>query len=109
SDGSVEKIEFPRTCWHSHSSRDGRLIIGDSHNGFYRGCASTVHFMNRDSGRVIVMAEHAAQHNYAGRNYHVDPHPRFCCNDQYVVFTTTIRGEVDLAILPVQDLLEKTS
>ena len=40
-DGEVELIPFPRHCWHSHSSRDGRLIVGDSNNGFFRGCAST--------------------------------------------------------------------
>ena len=100
---------FPRHCWHSHSSRDGRLIVGDSNNGFFRGCASTVHFMNRDTGKVIVLAEHAECTDYAGRNYHIDPHPRFCCNDQYVVFTTTVRGEVDVAIVPTADLVRAST
>ena len=58
-DGEVELIPFPRHCWHSHSSRDGRLIVGDSNNGFFRGCASTVHFMNRNTGKVIVLADSA--------------------------------------------------
>jgi hypothetical protein len=108
-DGEVEKISFPRHCWHSHSSHDGRLIVGDSNNGFFRGCASSVHFMNRDTGKTVVLAEHAERTDYAGRNYHIDPHPRFCCNDRYVVFTTTVRGEIDVAIVPVEHLLEKTS
>lgn len=107
-DGAVERIVFPRQCWHSHSSRDGRLIVGDSNNGFFRGCASTVHFMNRDSGKVIVLAEHTERSDYIGRNYHIDPHPRFCANDQYVVYTTTVRGEIDLAIVPVAQLVAKT-
>ncbi len=108
-DGEVEQIPFPRHCWHSHSSRDGRLIVGDSNNGFYRGCASTVHFMNRDTGKVIVLAEHAERTDYAGRNYHIDPHPRFCYNDQYVVFTTTVRGEIDVAIVPTAELVQATT
>jgi hypothetical protein len=108
-DGEVERIVFPRQCWHSHSSRDGRLIVGDSNNGFFRGCASTVHFMNRDTGKVIVLAEHAERNDYVGRHYHIDPHPRFCGNDQYVVFTTTVRGEIDLAVVPVAHLIEKSS
>ena len=107
-DADVEKIAFPRHCWHSHSSRNGRLIAGDSNNGFFRGCASTVHFMNRDTGKVIVLAEHEERADYTGRNYHIDPHPRFCSNDRYVVFTTTIRGEVDVAVVPVEHLVEKT-
>ncbi len=108
-DGDVEKIAFPRHCWHSHSSRDGQLIVGDSNNGFYRGCASTVHFMNRETGKVITLVENPARHDYVGRNYHIDPHPRFVGNEQYVVFTTTIRGEIDLAIVPTNDLLEQSS
>jgi hypothetical protein len=107
-DGDVERIAFPRQCWHSHSSRDGRLIVGDSNNGFFRGCASTVHFMNRDTGKVIVLAEHAERTDYTGSNYHIDPHPRFCGSDRYVVFTTTVRNEIDLAIVPVEELIQAT-
>ena len=107
-DGEVEKFVFPRQCWHSHSSHDGRWIVGDSNNGFFRGCASTVHFMNRDTGKIIVLAEHAERNDYVGRNYHIDPHPRFCATDQYVVYTTTVHNEIDLAIVPVAHLLEKT-
>ena len=108
-DGEVERIPFPRQCWHSHSSRDNRLIVGDSNNGFFRGCASTVHFMNRDTGKIIVLAEHAERKDYVGRNYHIDPHPRFCADDRYVVFTTTLLGKIDVAIVPVTDLLQATA
>ena len=110
SDGEVEKIAFQNHCWHSHSSRDGRLIVGDSHNAdkWFRGCPSMVHFMNRDTGKTVVLAENPEHNNYAGQNYHIDPHPRFCCNDQYVVFTTTARDEVDVAIVPTSELLDKT-
>lgn len=108
-DGAVEKFVFPRQCWHSHSSHDGQLIVGDSNNGFFRGCASTVHFMNRHTGKIVVVAEHEERADYVGRNYHIDPHPRFCSNDRYVVFTTTVQGEVDLAIVPTAHLIEKTA
>jgi hypothetical protein len=67
-----------------------------------------VEFLNRDTGKVIVLAEHAGRTDYVGRHYHIDPHPRFCCSDQYSVFTTTVRNEIDLAILPVEHLVEKT-
>jgi hypothetical protein len=108
SDGEVELIPFPRHCWHSHSSHNGRLIVGDSNNGFYRGCASLVHFLNRDTNKVITLAEHAERHDYSGRNYHIDPHPRFVAQDRYVVFTTTVLGKIDVALVPVSSLLEHT-
>lgn len=108
-DGEVEKVGFPRHCWHSHSSLDGRLIVGDSKNDFGRGCASKIHFLNRNTGKDIMFVENAEHTDYAGRNYHIDPHPRFVCNDQYVVFTTTVRGEIDVALVPTEQLIEKTS
>ncbi len=107
-DGEVELIPFPRHCWHSHSSRDGRLIVGDSNTSFFRGCASTVHFLNRDTGKVIVVAEHAERADYAGRHYHIDPHPRFVCDDRYIVFTTTVRGEIDVALVPTAEVVKLT-
>jgi hypothetical protein len=108
-DGEVESVAFPRHCWYSHSSRNGRLIVGDSNTGFFRGCASTVHFMNRDTGKTIVLAEHAERRDYIDRTYHIDPHPRFCCGDRYVVFTTTVRGDVDVAVVPTESLIDHTT
>lgn len=107
--GEVEVIGFPHHCWHSHCSHDGRLIIGDSNTKFYRGCRSGVHFLNRDTGRLLDIVYNPEMHNYAGRNYHIDPHPRFCSQDRYVVFTTTVRNKVDLAVMETSTLLELTS
>ena len=107
-DGAVETIDFPRHCWHSHSSANGRLLVGDSTERFYRGCASAVHFLNRDTGRCLLITNNPERADYAGANYHIDPHPRFCCHDQFVVFTTTVLGNIDVAVIPVQDLLDKS-
>ena len=109
-DGEVEVLPFPHHCWHSHSSRDGRLLVGDSHPGdFYRGCPSSVHFFNRDSGKRLTLVTNPACQDFAGRHYHIDPHPRFCCGDRYVVFTTTILGRVDVALVPTMHLQELTA
>jgi hypothetical protein len=109
SDGEIERVEFPRNCWHSHCSIDGRLIVGDTHTRYHRGAASGVQFLNRDTGKDIVFVENPERSDYAGRHYHIDPHPRFVCDDRYVVFTTTVRGQIDLAIVPAERLIERTS
>jgi len=108
-DGQTETIPLPHHAWHAHASRDGRLLVNDTHEGFYRGCASSVHFLNRQTGKRLTLAENPARDDHIGRHYHIDPHPRFCCGDRYVVFTTTVRGEIDLAIVPVSELLERTA
>ena len=45
--------------------------------------------------------------NYTGANYQIDPHPRFVSSDRYIVFTTVVRGEVDLAMVRVADLVSR--
>ncbi|MFW5985583.1 MAG: hypothetical protein ACOCQ1_04795 [Halanaerobiaceae bacterium] len=100
----VEKIDFPYHCWHSHSSKDGDYIVCDSNKEFYRGCSSSVLFMDRNTGKVIKIVDNPEKADYTGSNYHIDPHPRFCGQDQFIIFTTTIRGQVELAVVPVQDL-----
>ena len=106
---AVEKILFPHHCWHSHSSQTGEYIIGDSNKGFYRGCPSSVHFLNRRTGRLVKLVDNPEMPNHVGRSYHIDPHPRFNCADQYVTFTTTLRGEVDLALARTEELLALTA
>jgi hypothetical protein len=43
-----------------------------------------------------------------GARYHIDPHPRFCFQDQLIVFTTVIRGQVDLALVKTSDLINRS-
>ena len=107
--GTVEKIDWPNHCWHAHNSQDGRYIISDSNEKFYRGCPSSVNFLNRQTGKHVRLVDNPAMHNFTGANYHIDPHPRFCYGDRLVVFTTTVRGEVDLAMAETADLAGRTS
>ena len=110
SDGAVEKIGFPHHCWHAFSSADSSLLVCDSIASlpWRRGGLSAVYFLNRRTGQKLTIANNPERADYAGRNYHIDPHPRFVLGDQYVVFTTTVLGAVDLAIVPTADLLAKT-
>jgi len=106
--GDIERIKFPVNCWHSHCTADGKFIVCDSMIGSQRGSRSKVSFMNRESSTVITFADNPIRDDYSGRNYHIDPHPRFCCHDKYVVFTTTMRGNIDVAIVPIESLINAT-
>jgi len=105
----VEEIAWPGGRWHSHSDATGRYLIGDRNPTFYRGCPSTVNFLNRETGKSVRLVDNPEMANYTGANYHIDPHPRFCCGDRFVVFTTTVRGVVDVALALTADLIERTS
>ncbi|MGC9396337.1 MAG: hypothetical protein ACP5J4_15950 [Anaerolineae bacterium] len=106
---AVEEIPFPGGRWHSHSSVTGQYLIGDANPRFYRGCPSTVNFLNRETGKSVRLVDNPEMPNYTGAKYHIDPHPRFCFGDQVVVFTTTVRGVVDVAMAYTADLIARTS
>lgn len=105
----VEKFPFPAHCWHAHNTRHTDYLICDSNEGFYRGCPSSVYFYNTHTQKHLHIIDNPAMHNLIGRAYHIDPHPRFCASDEVAVFTTTIRGEVDVALVKTADMVALTS
>jgi len=107
--GEVDVIPWVNGTWHSHCSRDAMYLVGDANERFYRGCPSTVNFLNRHTQKEVRLVSNPEMPNYTGANYHIDPHPRFVGGDRYIVFTTTVRGQVDLAVVPVQNLIDLTS
>jgi hypothetical protein len=68
-----------------------------------------VYFLNRPTGKYLKIVDNPGMGGITGSSYHIDPHPRFCGLDRFVVFTTTIRGEVDLAVVETADLVDRTS
>ncbi|MFO7870216.1 MAG: hypothetical protein R6V03_02150 [Kiritimatiellia bacterium] len=103
---------WPGTGWHAHDSGDGRAVVADhvdNPGGFYRGAASSVHFLNRETGGTVCVARNPARTDYAGKYYHIDPHPRFLGGGRYIIFTTTVLGNVDLALVSVDELFKKTA
>ncbi len=105
---AIEKIDWPAGAWHSHHHSSGKYLVGDTNTQFYRGCPSTVQFLNRETGRHVRIVDNPEMPGLVGARYHIDPHPRFVGDEELVVFTTTVRGEVDLALVPTADLISHT-
>jgi hypothetical protein len=69
-----------------------------------------VWFFDRHSGRRIAIASALPAPPLPPgdwRAYHLDPHPHFSRDGRYVVYTTTARGTVDVAVAPVEGVVEK--
>jgi hypothetical protein len=105
----TERIEGADHCWHGHCTVGADAFVHDAvHNmDFFRGCANAVYFVDRLNGRSVEIVRHGVTEGIEA-TYHIDPHPRFCGSDAFVVFTTTIRGKVDLAVVRTRDLFERT-
>ncbi|MBE6931692.1 MAG: hypothetical protein E7463_15595 [Ruminococcaceae bacterium] len=110
--------KFDATVWHAHCSADEKYFTADSDYWlencprFWRGNASHVSFYNTVTDRhVDIVSYNPTVPEWTPERqcpYHIDPHPRFVLNDQWITFTTTVDGRVDAAIAPVAPLLRAT-
>ena len=104
-------------CWHSHCTKDQKYFVVDGSYPSYdriwwRGCPSLVRFWNNETKKLLeICTLNPPVEGWTPDNpspYHIDPHPRFVLNDTLVCFTTTVCGRVDLALAPVQQLIDAT-
>ncbi len=99
---------WTRSLCHSHASSDRRYWCGDQSPYWWRDTPCKVLFYDRETNKEIDIFS-ALPYPVAERSgcYHLDPHPSFSNDDKYVISTTTVRdGEVDVALTPVEPLLE---
>jgi hypothetical protein len=99
-------LVWPSGRGHSHCDRAGKLLVGDIDAG---GDRWRVAFFNAATGREIDIVSRLPPLSFPRRTYHVHPHPRFCLGDRYICYTTNVLGRVDVAIVSVDSLLERTS
>jgi len=101
---------WPSGTCHSHASADDQLLVGDIGTYERRIKPLRVAFFSRATGQEIdivsAMPEPPAR-AYLG--YHPDPHPQFILHDEFIAYTTTVLGRLDLALARVADLLKRTA
>ena len=99
-------IVWPGEPLHSHSDRTGRYVVGDMSHG---NDGWRVTFFNSTSGRAIDIVSQMPKAAAAQAKYHVHPHPQFCCGDRYIGYTTLVRGNVEVALAEVDQLIKATA
>lgn len=110
-------IEDGNGTWHAHCTRDEQYFIVDGSLpsmglSWWRGCVSTVRFWNDKTKKLCTLvSSNPIVENWTPQDpspYHIDPHPRFVWDDQWVTFTATVAGRVDFAMAPVDQLIRAT-
>ncbi|MBE6612753.1 MAG: hypothetical protein E7632_09705 [Ruminococcaceae bacterium] len=106
-------IEKGTGAWHAHCSDDERYFVVDGSlftygKTWWRGIRSNVRFFDTVTKKCAdIITENPVVDGYTPDNpcnYHIDPHPRFVCGGKFITHTTTVRGTVDAAITPVEQL-----
>lgn len=100
---------WPGGHTHSHCNRDGKYVVGDVNPQHIRMDMWRIAFFNTLTGKEINIVSDLPSLPYPRGRYHVHPHPRFCLDDQYICYTTNVLGSVDVALVPVAELIERTS
>lgn len=96
---------------HGQSDAAERYLVGDQNPYNWndqKPCS--VWFFDRASQREIPIVSHMPPHPLPWRDfrtYHIDPHPNFSDDGQWVIYTTTAFGSVTLALCSVADLLKQ--
>lgn len=107
------ELVWPGGRWHSHSSHDGRFLVGDGtvrvHGGVTREYTVTFYDARAGTGTEVALVSRMPAPSTSLENYHLHPHPRFVRNDQWVVYTTLVTGQPRVALCPVAEILEVLS
>ena len=102
-----------RTLCHSHCSSDRQFFCADENPYKWATEPVEILFYDRQQDKEIAIVSAMPQPPvakelfhidppYCSRDtYHLDPHPHFSPQDSWIVYTSMVRGEVDVALCPV--------
>ena len=101
---------WPNGTCHSHASADDQLLVGDIGTYQRRVKPLRVAFFNRATGgELSIVSAMPEPPTRAYLGYHPDPHPQFILDDEFIAYTTTVRGSLDFALVRVSDLVARTA
>ncbi|MDR1190919.1 MAG: hypothetical protein LBK60_04535 [Verrucomicrobiales bacterium] len=90
---------------HAHTDTRERYLVADFLPPLEP--TSQVIFRDRATGGECIIVNFMPYLAPGLNAYHLHPHPQFCLNDEYICYTTLVRGRADVAFVPVADLLER--
>ena len=96
---------WPGALCHGHCDRERKYWCADESPYKWDDKPCEVRFLDRSSGKVVNIVSSMAPPPYPRRWYHTDPHPQFSPGDTWIDYTTTVRGQIDVAIVPVEGVL----
>lgn len=107
----TDELVWPGGTCHAHASADGRLVVGDVNTYSWADDRCHVTCYDAETGASVDVVTDLPQPPTTpneSANYHVHPHPQFVLDDGFVAYTTTVRGGVELALVPTAELLAHT-
>ena len=103
---------WKRPVCHCHTNSDRSMWVADQTPYEWNDKPCRVIFYDRKTNKELdifsAMPYPNMDFRYSSSCYHIDPHPAFTEDGEWIISTTTVRdGNVDVAITPVAPLAEK--
>ena len=101
---------WKRSVCHAHTNADRSLWVADQTPYEWAETPCRVIFYDRKTNKELDIFSALPYPNIDFRNscYHTDPHPTFTDNGKYILSMTTVKnGQVDVAVTPVEPLIEQ--
>lgn len=103
-----EELVWPGALSHAHSSRCGRYLVADRMDE-PRPADCHVIFRDTLTGREVEIVNRGPLAAHLTQSVHLHPHPHFILNDRYICYTTIVHDRVDIALVPVKNLIAATA
>jgi hypothetical protein len=103
-----ETLVWPGNLSHAHSSRCGRYLVADRMD-HPSPADCNVFFRDTVTGKQVEIVNRGPLAGHLTQTTHLHPHPHFCLHDRYICYTTIIHDRVDVALVPVADLIARTA
>ena len=99
---------WKRSLCHAHCNADRSLWCADESPYLWAEKPCKLLFYNRQTGREAEIYSAMPNATVSRGVYHSDPHPSFTPDGKFIAATTTVRGEMDVSLTPVEQLVEMT-
>lgn len=100
---------WKRGLCHAHCSSDRQYLCADESPYKWATQPVEILFYDRKQQQETAIVSAMPQPPISRDLYHLDPHPHFSPKDSWIVYTSMVRGQVDVALCPVQRLIEASN
>jgi len=104
STGEINHVWKTPLC-HTHTSSNRKYWCADESPYKWHEKPCKVIFYNRETEKETDIFSSLPQPYIPMADYHLHPHPQFSPKDNYITSTTTVKGDIDIAITPVDQLI----
>ncbi len=104
----AETLVWPGALSHAHCDRTGRYLVADRMDSPGNPDCHVI-FRDTVTGKEVEIVNRGPLAAHLTQCTHLHPHPQFCLNDRYICYTTAVHDRVDVALVPVTDLITRTA